>query len=278
MKIKALGHVVVRVTDRERAERFYGGVLGLPLCARFDEVASRWRSLPLATHHDFAVMEVTGEGSSRSETAVGLHHVAFNIGTTIDELREAKAKLDVAGIATTPVDHEVTKVACTLRIPTATASRSTSMHPTFGDGSRSARRAVDAARSCSRGVKQARVPHEEDAIATGHDHGIPAQIHDRFRRNCDCARPITDQRRLTVSRFHAASLPTLERRQIARVARLAFRCERIQTDNLEASFVLSFAAGFARRAASPFHPEPSRRTRCSRDWGFVAAGGNTESS
>jgi catechol 2,3-dioxygenase len=35
--------------------------------------------------------------------------VAFNIGTTIDELREAKAKLDVAGIATTPVDHEVTK-------------------------------------------------------------------------------------------------------------------------------------------------------------------------
>jgi hypothetical protein len=29
-------------------------------------------------------------------------------------------------------------------------------------------------------------PHEEDAIATGHEHGIPAQIHDRVRRNCDC--------------------------------------------------------------------------------------------
>ena len=25
------------VTDRERAERFYGGVLGLPVCARLDE-------------------------------------------------------------------------------------------------------------------------------------------------------------------------------------------------------------------------------------------------
>ena len=37
MKIKSLGHVVLRVTDRERAERFYGGVLGLPLCARLDE-------------------------------------------------------------------------------------------------------------------------------------------------------------------------------------------------------------------------------------------------
>ena len=37
MKIKALGHVVLRVTDRDRAERFYGDLLGLPLCARFDE-------------------------------------------------------------------------------------------------------------------------------------------------------------------------------------------------------------------------------------------------
>ena len=109
MKIKALGHVVVRVTDRERAERFYGGVPGLPLCARFDEGGLQMAFFTLGNLHDFAVMEVTGEGSSRSETAVGLHHVAFNIGTTIDELREAKAKLDVAGIATTPVDHEVTK-------------------------------------------------------------------------------------------------------------------------------------------------------------------------
>ena len=63
----------------------------------------------LGNHHDFAVMEVTGEGSGHGETAVGLHHVAFNIGTTLDELREAKAKLEAAGIATSPVDHEVTK-------------------------------------------------------------------------------------------------------------------------------------------------------------------------
>ena len=109
MKIKALGHVVVRVTDRERAERFYGGVLGLPLCARFDEGGLKMAFFTLGNHHDFAVMEVTGEGSSRSETAVGLHHVAFNIGTTLDELREARARLESAGIATTPIDHEVTK-------------------------------------------------------------------------------------------------------------------------------------------------------------------------
>jgi catechol 2,3-dioxygenase len=109
MKIRSLGHVVLRVTDRERAERFYGGVLGLPVCARLDEGGFKMAFFTLGNHHDFAVMEVTGEGSSPSETAVGLHHVAFNIGTTLDELREAKAKLDAAGIATQPIDHEVTK-------------------------------------------------------------------------------------------------------------------------------------------------------------------------
>lgn len=109
MKITALGHVVLRVSDRERAERFYGDLLGLPVCARLDEVGVKMAFFTLGNHHDFAVMEVTGEGSSRSASAVGLHHVAFKIGTTLDELREAKAWLDAAGIATDPVDHEVTK-------------------------------------------------------------------------------------------------------------------------------------------------------------------------
>lgn len=109
MKIKALGHVVLRVTDRVRAERFYGGLLGLPVCARHDENGVKMAFFTLGNHHDFAVLEVSGEGSSASDQAVGLHHVAFNIGTTLDELREARAKLAAAGVVTNPVDHEVTK-------------------------------------------------------------------------------------------------------------------------------------------------------------------------
>jgi catechol 2,3-dioxygenase len=109
MKIKALGHVVLRVTSRERAEHFYNGLLGLPICARFDQDGMKMAFFTLGNHHDFAVMEVSGQGSSRSEQAVGLHHVAFNIGTTLDDLREAKAKLEAAGIKVNPVDHEVTK-------------------------------------------------------------------------------------------------------------------------------------------------------------------------
>jgi catechol 2,3-dioxygenase len=109
MKIKSLGHVVLRVTDLGRAERFYGGLLGLPVCAHMNDGGFKMAFFSLGNHHDFALMEVSGEGSSRSESAVGLHHVAFNIGTTLDELRAAKAKLDAAGVATHPIDHEVSK-------------------------------------------------------------------------------------------------------------------------------------------------------------------------
>ena len=109
MKIRSLGHVVLRVSDLERAERFYGGLLGLPVCAHLDDAGFKMAFFTLGNHHDFAVMEVGGDGGSRSEPGVGLHHVAFNVGTTLDELREAKAKLDAAGVATHPIDHEVTK-------------------------------------------------------------------------------------------------------------------------------------------------------------------------
>jgi len=109
MKIQALGHVVVRVKDRARAEKFYNGVLGLPICARFDEGPMKMAFFTLGNHHDFAVMQVSGEGTNQSESAVGLDHVAFKIGKSLDELREAKAKLEAAGITPNPVDHEVTK-------------------------------------------------------------------------------------------------------------------------------------------------------------------------
>jgi len=109
MKIKALGHVVLRVTDWVRAEQFYNSLLGLPIMARFDEDGMKMTFFSLGNHHDFAIMEVSGEGSSHAATAVGLHHVAFKIGDSLDELREAKALLEGAGVVVTPIDHEVTK-------------------------------------------------------------------------------------------------------------------------------------------------------------------------
>jgi catechol 2,3-dioxygenase len=109
MRIKALGHVVLRVRDCARAEAFYGGLLGLPVCARLDRDDVKMTFFTLGDHHNLAVMQVSGEGSSASETAVGLHHVAFKIGDDIEQLREARATLEAAGVRSRPIDHEVTK-------------------------------------------------------------------------------------------------------------------------------------------------------------------------
>jgi len=109
MKINALGHVVLKVTDLERAEDFYNGLLGLPVCARFDQDGYEMTFFSLGNHHDFAIMKVDGGDNDQDEDRIGLHHVAFNIGTSLDDLREAKTKLDNAGVSAEPIDHEVTQ-------------------------------------------------------------------------------------------------------------------------------------------------------------------------
>ena len=109
MKISALGHVVLRVSNRERAEQFYNGLLGLPICARLDEAGLKMAFFSLGNHHDFAVMEASSEGGARGGNRTGLDHVAFKIGKSLDELREAKRHLEAAGVTPRPVDHEVTK-------------------------------------------------------------------------------------------------------------------------------------------------------------------------
>ena len=109
MKVHSLGHVVLKVADLERSEKFYSGVLGMPVCARFDEQGMKMTFFSLGNHHDLAIAKVSGEEATAGEQAVGLHHVAFCIGTSLDELIEAKAQLEAAGIMPTPVDHEVTK-------------------------------------------------------------------------------------------------------------------------------------------------------------------------
>ena len=107
MKIKALGHVVLRVTDRDRAERFYNGLLGLPICARFDQDGMKMAFFTLGNHHDFAVMEVSGDGANNQRRGAASRRVQHR--PTLDDLREAKAILEAAGISPNPVDHEVTK-------------------------------------------------------------------------------------------------------------------------------------------------------------------------
>ena len=109
MKIQSLGHVVLKVTDLERAEQFYTGTLGMPVCARFDEQGMKMTFFSLGNHHDLALMEVSGEDAAGGDQAIGLHHVAFCLGNSLDRLVEAKEQLEAAGVAVDPTDHDVTK-------------------------------------------------------------------------------------------------------------------------------------------------------------------------
>ena len=107
MQIESLGHVVIKVRDVERSEAFYHGVLGLPIVAR--NARSTMTFFSLGDHHDFAVVGLGDDAESPGAKSVGLAHVAFKIGDSLDQLKDAKRHLDEAGIPCAPVDHEVTQ-------------------------------------------------------------------------------------------------------------------------------------------------------------------------
>jgi catechol 2,3-dioxygenase len=107
MKVQQLGHVVLKVRDRERSERFYTEVLGLRVAARMD--APPMTFFTLGNHHDFAIMAVGPDGPASAANSPGLFHVAFKIGESTDELRRAKADLEARDVDIAMVaDHTVT--------------------------------------------------------------------------------------------------------------------------------------------------------------------------
>jgi catechol 2,3-dioxygenase len=107
MKIRALGHVVLKVRNQQRAEAFYNGLLGLPIAARYPQMSATF--FTLGNHHDFAVVAVGDDAAAAPENSPGLLHVAFKIGDSIEELREARDKLQSAGLAVQARNHGVSR-------------------------------------------------------------------------------------------------------------------------------------------------------------------------
>jgi catechol 2,3-dioxygenase len=107
MRVLSLGHVVIKVRDQQRAEAFYGGLLGLPIAARLAEWSMTF--FTLGNHHDFAIAAVGDDADTAPEKSPGLLHVAFKIGDGMDELRQAKAELEAAGVPVEAYDHGVTR-------------------------------------------------------------------------------------------------------------------------------------------------------------------------
>lgn len=107
MKIQSLGHVVLKVSNQERAEAFYQGILGLPVAARHPGL--RMTFFSLGDHHDFAVAALGDNAPPAPPDTTGLAHVAFKIGHSIEELREARSRLQAAGIEVVARDHRITQ-------------------------------------------------------------------------------------------------------------------------------------------------------------------------
>jgi catechol 2,3-dioxygenase len=102
MQVQALGHVVLKVLDLERSEMFYSDILGMRVVARIsDPPMTFFRAATSVHHHDFALMELSPHApipsSSSDHDVIGLAHVAFKIGRSVEELRQARKVLDASG-------------------------------------------------------------------------------------------------------------------------------------------------------------------------------------
>src|SRR6266545_8037881 len=98
MKAHYLGHVVFYVKDLERSLKFYRDLLG------FQEVGRAFGGAAAAlttgrTHHELLLIEVGDAAPLPRGRHLGLYHIGIKIGDSLDELRDAKAELEKAGVA-----------------------------------------------------------------------------------------------------------------------------------------------------------------------------------
>src|SRR5438105_10300850 len=97
MKAQYLGHVVFYVKDLDRSLAFYRDLLG------FQEIGRVFEGKVAAltsgrTHHELPLIEVGSAPGPPTGAHRGLYHIGIKIGNSLDELRQAKAELDQAGI------------------------------------------------------------------------------------------------------------------------------------------------------------------------------------
>ena len=108
MKIHELGHVVLYVHDLQRSRHFYRDVLGFRELHAVDNAVAAFSSG--RTHHELLLIQVGADATPiPAGRRVGLYHIGFKVGTTDDELRDALATMQAAGVKVVGAsDHTVT--------------------------------------------------------------------------------------------------------------------------------------------------------------------------
>lgn len=104
MQLQALGHVVLKVRNLQRSEEFYSGTLGMRVISRLSDPRMTFFTLEnTENHHDFALMELGSVAPAPACGATGLAHVAFKVGSSLEEFGLARSLLDESG---SPVLYE----------------------------------------------------------------------------------------------------------------------------------------------------------------------------
>jgi catechol-2,3-dioxygenase len=112
MQVKELGHLVLYVRDIDRSASFYRDVLGwrqvLPADKNMGFRAAAFSSG--RTHHELLLIEVGPSAQPIPEgRRIGLYHFGLKVGDSDDELREARQRVEAAGVNVVGAsDHTVT--------------------------------------------------------------------------------------------------------------------------------------------------------------------------
>ena len=104
MNITALGHAAIRVRDLASSERFYSGVLGMPVVMRFPE--EQELGFGIGKSSVFMVHAVGMDAPAPDARTLGIHHMAFIVGNTPDTLSAAANRLNEHGVMYQHIAHE----------------------------------------------------------------------------------------------------------------------------------------------------------------------------
>lgn len=108
MPVIALGHVVLKVRSLAVSAPFYRDVLGLREVARYGGNMVFFSAGE--NHHDLALLELGPHAPAADAQSVGLYHVAFKVGDSLDALRAQRDQLAQLGVTVLgQSDHQVSQ-------------------------------------------------------------------------------------------------------------------------------------------------------------------------